>query len=75
MVVLVIQMFVKMLFFMKVYENYGFLVQMVGQSCIDAMPFLGFFSLWVLFFTVEGKLLNWELGEDEESYKEIPEFF
>lgn len=69
-------MFVKILFFMKVYDDYGFLVQMVLQSCIDAMPFLGFFFLWVLFFTVEAKLLNWEISEDDEgAYDELPQFF
>jgi|TARA_B110000285_G_C14865479_1_gene486646 hypothetical protein len=66
-------MFVKILFFMKVYDDYGFLVQMVLQSVVDATPFLGFFSLWVLFFTVEGKLLKWEYDDGE--YSQLPEFF
>lgn len=73
MVILVLQMFVKILFFFKIYENYGFLVQMVQQSVIDASPFMGFYALWVLFFTVEGKLLKWEY--DDKEYSELPEFF
>ena len=61
MIVLVFQIFFKILFFMKVYDDYGFLVQMINLSCIDAAPFLSFFFLWVLFFTVEFKLLQWEV--------------
>lgn len=47
----------KILFFMKVFADYGFLVQMIGLSILDLGPFLAFFGLWVLFFTIEFKIL------------------
>ena len=57
MVILIMQVFMKILFFMKVFADYGFLVQMIGLSILDLGPFLAFFGLWVLFFTIEFKIL------------------
>jgi hypothetical protein len=57
MVILIMQVFMKILFFMKVFSDYGFLVQMIGLSILDLGPFLAFFGLWVLFFTIEFKIL------------------
>jgi len=44
--------FVKMLFFMKIRSEYGFLVQMVILSFYDLFAFLGFFFLWIAFFAI-----------------------
>lgn len=70
MIVLIFQIFIKILFFMKVFDDYGFLVQMIQISILDAAPFMSFFFLWVLFFTVEFKLLQWEV--DDEEYSQLP---
>lgn len=65
MCILIVQVFMKLLFFMKVFADYGFLVQMIGLSILDLGPFLAFFALWVLFFTIEFKVLQWEYDESE----------
>ena len=69
---LVMQAFLKVLFFMKIFAEYGFLVQMIFLSIIDVGPFMTFFSLWVLYFTIEFKILKWEI--DEEEYAGLGEF-
>ena len=38
--VLVIQSFMKVMFFVRVFEQYGFLVTMVGITIKDAVPFI-----------------------------------
>mmetsp|Transcript_19632 Transcript_19632/g.30271 ORF Transcript_19632/g.30271 Transcript_19632/m.30271 type:complete len:202 (+) Transcript_19632:2112-2717(+) len=69
---IVMQAFLKVLFFMKIFAEYGFLVQMIFLSIVDVGPFMTFFSLWVLYFTIEFKILKWEM--DEEEYKGLTEF-
>ena len=72
MVILILQVFMKLLFFMKVFADYGFLVQMIGLSILDLGPFLAFFSLWVLFFTIEFKVLQWEY--EDKDYANLNSF-
>ena len=72
MCILIMQVFMKILFFMKVFADYGFLVQMIGLSILDLGPFLAFFALWVLFFTIEFKILGWEY--EEEDYEGLTSF-
>jgi hypothetical protein len=50
---------------MKIFADYGFLVQMIFLSIMDLGPFLAFFSLWVLFFSIEFKVLKMEYSEEE----------
>eukprot|EP00356_Strombidium_inclinatum_P014125 CAMPEP_0170507790 /NCGR_PEP_ID=MMETSP0208-20121228/60143_1 /TAXON_ID=197538 /ORGANISM="Strombidium inclinatum, Strain S3" /LENGTH=67 /DNA_ID=CAMNT_0010790251 /DNA_START=336 /DNA_END=539 /DNA_ORIENTATION=- len=59
--------FLKMLFFMKIFSDYGFLVQMIYLSFLDMGPFMAFFSLWVLFFTIEFKVLGFEFEDADYS--------
>jgi len=63
--VLIILAFMKILFFMKIFSDYGFLVQMVFLSFLDMGPFMAFFSLWLLFFTIEFKVLGFEFDDSE----------
>ena len=72
--VLVLQAFIKVLFFMRLADSTGFLVQMVILSILDLRPFFMFFSLWVLFFTCETTLLKAEYSEDVlDDYQGLPE--
>jgi hypothetical protein len=49
---MIVLAFVKALFFMKILPEYGFLVQMVILSFYDMFAFLGFFTLWIVFFAI-----------------------
>lgn len=62
---LVLQVFMKLLFFMKIFSDYGFLVQMIGLSILDMGPFMAFFTLWVVFFAIENRVLMLEFDESE----------
>lgn len=64
---LVLQVFMKLLFFMKIFADYGFLVQMIGLSILDMGPFMAFFTLWVVFFAIENRVLMLEFDESEYS--------
>jgi len=59
---IVCQAFFKILFFLKIFSNYGFLVQMIKQSIIDIGGFLSFFAMWIIFFTIQYKVLGAEFG-------------
>lgn len=48
----VVQAFLKILFYLKIFSDYGFLVQMIKQSIIDIGGFLIFFMMWIVFFTI-----------------------
>lgn len=60
-------MFVKLLFFMKIFSAYGFLVQMIFLSVLDMGPFISFFTLWLCFFAIENKILKLEINQEEYS--------
>lgn len=64
--------FIKMLFFMKIKSEYGFLVQMVMLSFYDMFAFLGFFTLWIVFFAIQFKVIH--LGYDAGGYVDLPTF-
>jgi hypothetical protein len=66
---IVCQAFLKVLYFLKIFSNYGFLVQMIKQSIIDISGFLVFFSMWILFFSIQYKILEAEF--DLEEYKSL----
>lgn len=52
---------------MKIFSDYGFLVQMIGLSILDMGPFMAFFTLWVVFFAIENRVLMLEFDESEYS--------
>lgn len=56
--------FMKFLFFIRIYDQMGFLVQMVGNTMIQLIPFIAFFFLWVLFFATLQGILQVGVGED-----------
>lgn len=59
--------FIKILYFIRIFEQFGFLVQMVAKTCIKVVPFMFFFTLWVLFFTFCYKTMDVVVkGKDEE---------
>ena len=64
--------FIKGLFFMKIFSEYGFLVQMVILSFYDMFAFLGFFALWVVFFAIQFKIIKFEYSSDD--YTHLPAF-
>lgn len=64
--------FIKCLFFMKIFSEYGFLVQMVILSIYDLTAFLSFFTLWIVFFAIQFKIIHF--GYDDGDYTDLPTF-
>ena len=51
-IILVILSLIKLLFFLRVFEEYGFLVQIIMVCCIDLIPFITFYLIFLLMFSV-----------------------
>lgn len=49
--VVVIQGFICILYYIRVFEDVGFMVKMVRETIYDLIPFSIFYFLWCLFFT------------------------
>lgn len=69
---IVMQAFLKILFFLKIFSDYGFLVQMITTSISDITGFLIFFVMWIVFFAIQYQILQAEFGLDD--YTGLPHF-
>jgi hypothetical protein len=49
---MVVLAFIKILFFMRIFEDYGFLVQMVLLTLVELIPFFGLFVIATIFFAM-----------------------
>lgn len=56
--------FIKVLFFVRIFQEYGFLVQMIILTLIDLIPFLLGFTVSLIFFALCFCVL--ETGIEEE---------
>jgi hypothetical protein len=50
-ILILVCVFNKLLYFLRIFEQFGFLVQMVAKTCVRTIPFSVFFVLWIFFFT------------------------
>ena len=66
--------FFKVLFFIRIYADYGFLVQMVGMTIVQVIPFTLFFIMWITFFTVCYQTLKVEISSADEDYPNVFSF-
>ena len=51
-------MFVKTMYYLKLFPGFGFMVTMVKDSVIKSIEFVLFFILWLVFFTTQYKILG-----------------
>ena len=58
----------KVMFFVRVFEQYGFLTTMVGKTIVDAVPFMIFFFMFVLFFSTVVMILELDIDPLDKSY-------
>ena len=71
---IVICSFFKVLFFLRIYANFAFLVQMLEMSIFQVFPFLVFFMMWVTLFTVSYQTLKVEISSADEDYPNVFSF-
>jgi len=58
----------KVLFFIRIFEAYGVLVQMVADTIKSLIPFTVFFFMWILFFSIEFQILKVEIKDADKEY-------
>lgn len=61
---MVVLTFVKILFFVRIFKDYGFLVQMLIQTFIDLIPFFGSFVIMLVFFSISLATLRMEVDDE-----------
>lgn len=59
----------KIMYFLRIFDEYGFLVKMIGLTFSDMIPFSIFFFINVMFFTMLMLVLRVKL--DEKTYPDI----
>ena len=60
----IILTFLKLLFFVRIFEDYGFLVQMIILCMQDLVPFFMTYLLFLNFFAMCFVVLNCDIDED-----------
>jgi hypothetical protein len=63
-IILVILSFVKLLFFLRVFEEYGFLVQIIMSCVIDLIPFITFYMIFLFIFSITFLVLGMEIDKE-----------
>ena len=61
---LVILAFMKLLFFVRIFEDYGFLVQMIRLCVLDLIPFIISYIIFLLIFTICFVVLKMEIDPE-----------
>ena len=61
------------MFFVRVFDQYGFMVQMVGLTLIDVAPFISFILMFMIYFALVNMILNLKMDADGEIYTQLSE--
>ena len=72
--VLTIESFLKIMSFVRVFEQYGFLVKMITATFSDVNNFMVFFFMFVTFFALVQIILKTEVDEENTTYSHVPNF-
>lgn len=56
--------FVKILFFIRIYNDYGFLVEMVVNTISELVPFLYAFLISIFFFAILFSVLDTDIDKN-----------
>ena len=62
---MIIQAFVKVMFYLRIQEGFGLLVDLVSECLTDAVPFTVFLGMWICLFSVLFRLLGLEIATDD----------
>ena len=72
--VLILLSFMKLLFFMRIYEEYGFLVQMILLCVLDLIPFITSYMIFLIVFTVCFVVLKMEIDPEVDEAQHMTYF-
>ena len=59
------QAFLKGQSFVRIFDDYGFLVRMIGITVEELYPFIGFYSLYIIFFGTAFMILDLQMDTSE----------
>ena len=65
---------IKLLFFVRIFEEYGFLVSMIQYCIIDLIPFLVSYMLFLIIFSMLYTVLRMEPDPETAGIQNIPDF-
>ena len=64
---IVCQSFLKIMFFLRVFEQFGLLVDLVAQALSDSIPFTCFLIMWLILFSLLFRILGFEIDDGDYS--------
>ena len=50
---------------MRIFDDYGFLVRMIGITIKELYPFIGFYTLYIMFFGTAFMIIGLEMDLSE----------
>ena len=68
---LILLAFMKLLFFMRIFENFGFLVQMILLCVLDLFPFIISYMIFLIVFTVIFVVLKMEIDPEVDRVENL----
>lgn len=71
---LIIIAFIKLLFFIRIFEDFGFLVQMILLCVYDLIPFIISYLIFLILFTVCFVVLDMEIDPEVEEAENMTYF-
>ena len=63
--IIVLQIFIKTMSFLRGFESFGLLVSLIRQCLQDIMQYLLFMLFWIIFFWIEYLILGLEVDQEE----------
>jgi len=64
---IICQSFLKIMFFLRVFEQFGLLVDLVAQALSDSIPFTCFLIMWLILFSLLFRILGFEIDDGDYS--------
>lgn len=71
---LILLAFLKLLFFVRIFEEYGFLVQMIRLCVIDLIPFITSYMIFLMVFSVCFVVLKMEIDPEVAEVENLSYF-
>jgi len=71
---LILLAFLKLLFFVRIFEEYGFLVQMIRLCVLDLIPFIMSYMIFLMVFTVCFVVLKMEIDPEVAEVQNLSYF-
>lgn len=73
--ILILIGFVRILYFLQVWSEFGLFISMVTDTIKSIVPFLFFFFMWVTMFSFVYMNFKIEIEDVDDTYPHIPKFF